>query len=59
MKIELLIHPDELTQEWIERARALKITRLSLHPVGGMKADQSLEDPLKRLKSPIFAEDDT
>lgn len=49
MKMELLIHPDELTEEWIQRAANLKLDRLSLHPVGGMNADQSLEDLLEKL----------
>ena len=48
--MELLIHPEELSACWIERARKNKISRLSLHPRGGVAARESLEEMLLLLQ---------
>lgn len=50
----LLIHPDELTDVWIDRMVELKLPTLSLHPVGGGAADKSLVGLLERLKNPDY-----
>ena len=47
--MELLIHPEELSREWIRRARENEISRLSLHPRGGAAARESLEELLRLL----------
>lgn len=38
----LLVHPDEFTDKWIARATGLGVKTLSIHPVGGRKAFDSL-----------------
>ena len=48
--MQFLIHPDELSRSWIERARKNRIDRLSLHPRGGAAARESLEEMLDMLK---------
>ena len=34
MKTQLLIHPEELSREWIRRAISLGVTVSGIHPVG-------------------------
>ena len=45
MKIRrgLLIHPTELNEKWTERVCASRLSLFGLHPVGGGKANESLE----------------
>jgi len=50
----LLVHPDELTDAWIDRAARLGLTTLAIHPCGGAHADRSLEDLLARCRTPEF-----
>lgn len=50
----LLVHPDEFTDTWIDRVAALGIDGLSLHPVGGAHAADSLNSLLKDLETPAF-----
>ena len=40
----LLVHPDELGELWISRLRGSDIKIVGLHPVGGKKAHESLEE---------------
>ena len=54
-ELTLLVHSDEFTDKWVDRALKLGATRLSIHPVGGTKAVDSLEDLLKRLADPDFS----
>ena len=54
--MELIIHPHELTDRWIELAKELKLDRLSLHPVGGKNAHETLQMLLETLKDPAFLE---
>lgn len=54
MKTQLLIHPEELNDAWIDRAVALGIDVLGLHPVGGSSAKDSLDALLEKLKEPDF-----
>ncbi|NLV34108.1 MAG: DUF4838 domain-containing protein [Clostridiaceae bacterium] len=44
MESQILIHPDELSHEWVDRARVNGIDVIGIHPVGGYKACQSLKD---------------
>lgn len=39
----LLIHPEELDEIWIKRLEKSDIRTIGLHPVGGKKADESLQ----------------
>ena len=50
----LLVHPDEFTDRWVDRAAALGIDTLAMHPEGGGHAIRSLEGLLKRLEDPVF-----
>lgn len=47
----LIIHPDEFDNNWINRANKLNVTKLSLHPVGGYRATESLYNMLEWLKN--------
>lgn len=50
----LLVHPDELTDAWVDRAARLGLTTLAIHPCGGAQAARSLEDLLTRCRTPEF-----
>lgn len=54
MKTQLLIHPEELSEQWIERAAGCGVDVLGIHPVGGGLAHESLADLLRRLETPEF-----
>ena len=53
-KMELIIHPHELTDRWIALAVELKLDRLSMHPIGGMSAHETLKNLLNTLKDEEF-----
>lgn len=46
MTRSLLVHPDEFTDKWIDRAAAIGLDVLAVHPVGGGNADKSLTNLL-------------
>ena len=50
MKIRrgILIHPAELSETWTERVCASTLSVFGLHPVGGGKAHESMEDLIRR-----------
>ncbi len=50
----LIIHPQEFRRECIEEWKRAKLNVLGLHPVGGRKADESLEDAVRRHADPEF-----
>jgi len=50
----LLIHPDELSAEWINRLVKHKIPTLALHPPGGKRSYVWVADLLERLEDPAF-----
>ena len=52
IRTELLIHPEELNDRWIERAKDISLDRLTLHPWGGKSAHLSLERMLCDLERP-------
>ena len=54
MKTQLLIHPEELSIEWIRRAVSLGVDVLGVHPVGGPHARESMFALLEQLKTPEF-----
>ena len=54
MKSGILIHPDELTNAWIDRMANAGIDVLGIHPVGGKNAAESLENLLQKLESRTF-----
>ena len=53
-KFELIIHPHELTDRWVELAKKLKLDRLSIHPVGGMSAHETLQKLMETVKDAEF-----
>lgn len=54
MKNGILIHPEELTKKQIDRVKALGITTLALHPMGGAKAHETLTEMLSMLEKSNF-----
>ena len=54
MKTQLIIHPEELSEKWIDRAVALGVDVLGLHPVGGRHAHEYLAALLQRLETAEF-----
>lgn len=54
MKTQLIIHPEELSEKWIDRAVALGVDVLGLHPVGGRHAHEHLATLLQRLETAEF-----
>lgn len=53
-KFELIVHPHELTDRWVELAKKLKLDRLSIHPVGGMNAHETLQKLMETVKDEEF-----
>ncbi len=52
----LLIHPDELSVNWINRAKKYGIPILGLHPVGGLTAHESMQELLCLCETPAFCD---
>lgn len=50
----LLVHPDEFTDRWIDRAAAIGLTSLEIHPTGGTNAAASLTALLGDLETSAF-----
>lgn len=53
-KFELIIHPHEITDRWIDVAKKIKLDRLSFHPVGGMSAHETLAQLMTTVKDETF-----
>ena len=54
MKSSIIVHPDELSKGWIDKAVRAGIGAIGIHPVGGNLAAQSLENLLRQTKTPEF-----
>ena len=54
MTSSVLIHPDELTQAWIDRAASHRIDIIGIHPHGGKRAHVSLEALLELCETERF-----
>jgi len=54
MRSGILIHPEELSREWIDKAATAKIHTLALHPGGGENADLYLKRMLDLLETPEY-----
>ena len=50
MKKGLIIHPEELTRKWIDKALAAGVQVLGIHPRGGEIAPKKLAELLLNLK---------
>lgn len=54
MKSALLIHLDEITKKWIDRAKDAGIRALGIHPKGGIRAPKHLCELLEAMKTEKF-----
>ena len=54
MKIGILVHPEELSKSWIDRMVSGGIDTLGIHPAGGPKAHETLEELLRLCKTKEF-----
>ena len=54
MKSQILIHPEELSKEWIDRMADAGVSVLGIHPWGGKHAIKSIEFMLESLKNPEY-----
>lgn len=54
MSSSILIHPEELTKKWIDRAKSKRYDTLALHPRGGKRAHETLSEMLEMLKTPEY-----
>lgn len=50
----LLIHPEEVSEKWINKMVDLKVDTLAIHPWGGKNAYQTLENLLRQLEDPEY-----
>ena len=50
----LLVHPYELDDNWLDKCVSLGLNVIGLHPVGGKKADESLQALLDMQHEPAF-----
>lgn len=53
---KLLIHPEELSREWVDRLVAQGVEILGLHPVGGNNAAESAARLMRQVEDPAFRE---
>lgn len=51
---KLLIHPEELSREWVDRLVAQGVDILGLHPVGGESAVDSARRLIVQMENPNF-----
>ncbi len=50
----ILVHPEELDDQWLDSIEKADINVLGLHPVGGYRAAQTLADAVELHKTPEF-----
>lgn len=56
MRKTLLIHPEELSKKWVDRARDIGCNVLALHPAGGAEAHLYLEKMIALFETRSFRE---
>lgn len=54
MRTQILIHPEELSEPWIDRMADAGISTLGIHPWGGKHAAKSIQFLLDSLKTPEY-----
>ncbi len=54
MRSQLIIHPEELSRRWIDRAAGAGITALGIHPKGGQRAPIYLAEMVEMMKTPEY-----
>ena len=56
MKTSLIIHPEELSRAWIDRAANAGISVLGIHPKGGRRAPVYVREMMGMMKTREFRE---
>ena len=51
---KLLIHPEELSREWIDRLVQQGVQVVGMHPVGGNDAEASAKRLMQQVEDPEF-----
>ena len=51
---KLLIHPEELSREWVDRLVQQGVEILGIHPVGGKHSEASAKRLLLQMEDPKF-----
>ena len=54
MRSQLIIHPEELSRAWIDRAAERGVTVLGIHPKGGKRAPIYLAEMVEMMKTPEY-----
>lgn len=54
MRKGLIVHPEEFTEKWIDRAAAIHMDVIGIHPAGGKKSYESLKELVKLVGTPSF-----
>ena len=54
VKKGVVIHPDELSEKWIQRALDTGINVIGIQPVGGLKGSGPVKELLERMKTSEF-----
>ena len=54
MKNSMIIHPDELSEKWIDKLANAGIGTIGIHPCGGRNAFESLAELLKRMQTQSY-----
>ena len=54
MRSQLIIHPEELSRAWIDRAADAVVTVLGIHPNGGKRAPIYLAEMFEMMKTPEY-----
>ena len=56
MRSSLIIHPEELSREWIDRAADAGIDVLGIHPKGGKRAPVYVREMMEMMKTREYRE---
>ncbi len=56
MHNSMLIHPEELSENWIDKLAYAGIKTLGIHPRGGKNAAQSLEELIEQMQTKAYRE---
>ena len=54
MKTKLIIHPEELTKEWVDLAKENGVNALGIHSVGNSQAHVNLLNDLSLFESDSY-----
>ena len=56
MKSSMIIHPDEISKDWIDRLADAGVDTMGIHPYGGRWAIDSLRELIELAKTPEYRE---